>query len=119
MRERRAGGGCGIERLGMRASVRDRWGEEGERKEKGKGEKGKRRERRKKEKRGKRKKGEEVEGPIREKQKTEEGGCKKAGVGKQNCQGKLGQTLGFEVRWALGRLGYSLAILKIFLFRKN
>ena len=29
-----------------------------------------------------------VGGPLREKQKREEGGCKRQGVGKQNCQGE-------------------------------
>ena len=54
----------------------------------------------------------EVEGLDHEKQKTEEGGCKMQGVGKQNSQG---ETLGFGVRWAWAGLGYSLAILKTFI----
>ena len=38
------------------------------------------------------------------------------GVGKQNCQGEPGETLGFEVRWVWAGLGHSLAILKTFFY---
>ena len=49
--------------------------------------KGKRKERKKKKGRGKREK-EEVEGPFRKTQKTEEGGCKKAGGRKTKLPGQ-------------------------------
>ena len=59
----------------------------GEEREIGK-KKRKRKERRgRKRKEGKKKKKEEVEGPFRETQKTEEGGCKKAGGGKTKLPG--------------------------------
>ena len=41
-----------------------------------------------------------LEGLIHEKTETEEGGCKMPGGGKRSFPG---ETLGFEVRWALGR----------------
>ena len=100
------------ERLGC-SCVRDRKGRERE-------EIKERRKRKRKEKGGKglkrKKKGAnyEVEGPLCEKQKTEKCGCKRQGVGKENCQG---ETLGFEVRWALGRGWATLSqFLKTFLF---
>ena len=74
----------------MRVRMRAK-GKKEKKEDKGKGkEKGERR----KGEGGKRKKA-EVGGPIRETEKTEEGGCKVQGGGKQNCQGELGQTLGF------------------------
>ena len=78
MRERRAGGGCGIERLGMRASAHGEEEARGKIKEKGKERERKKRKRRKRERGGKRRKA-GVEGPIRKTQKTEEGGCKMQG----------------------------------------
>ena len=57
----------------------------------------------------------EVEGLDRENAKRDEGGCKRQGVGKQNCQG---ETLGFEVGWAwAGWATLSLAQI-IFSFAK-
>ena len=38
------------------------------------------------------------------------------GVGKQNCQGEPGETLGFEVRWAWAGFGLLSRSLKIFYF---
>ena len=87
----------------------------------GAGEEEKKKENEIKEKEGKEKrrkggkgKRERVEGPIREKQKKEEGGCKMPGGGKTKLPG------GNPRVWGLGGLGpglgYSLAILKIILF---
>ena len=53
---------------------------------------------------GKREKGRGGRADLRNR-KREDGRLQEAGGGKQNCQGKPGQTLGFEVRWAFGRIG--------------
>ena len=42
-----------------------------------------------------------MEGPVRETEKTEQGGCKVQGVGNKTARG----TLGFEVRWAWAGVG--------------
>ena len=92
----------------MRGEEETATGGRGENKRKGK----KIRERRE-EKAGNRKKEKgsfcEVKGHFRETMKTEEGGCKMPGGGKRKSQGKPGETLGLEVRWAWAGLGCSLA----------
>ena len=56
-----------------------------------------------------------MEGPGQKKKERKEGGCKRQGVGKENSQSRIRV-------WRLGGLwaglGYSLAILKTFLFCK-
>ena len=84
--------------------------EERERKDKGKKKRKKRKRRGERERRGKRKR-EEVEGHFRETTKMEEGGCKKAGVGKENYQG-ISRVWRLGGLWA--GLGYSLARSNLF-----
>ena len=89
----RCGDGERRRKEGMRVREREEKGKK-KRKEKKKG--------KKKGEKGENEKGEGVEGHTRENEKEREGGCKMQGVGTENCQG---ETLGFEVRWALGRFG--------------
>ena len=81
-----------------------------------KGNKDKRGRERKKERGGGKGKRMEVGGSIRETQKMEEGGCRKVGRGKGKQPGETRETLGFEVRWALGRGWATLSLAQKLLF---
>ena len=94
-------------------------------KERDAGEKRNKKKGRKKEERGrKRKEGEKRKerrwkGTPAKNRKAKRVAAKTQGVGKQNSQGKLGQTLGFEVRWAWAGFGLlSRVFSKHFYFAK-